>query len=87
MPSSRVTRLLTGSWTNRKRDLSYRNAVTTFHTTKDEEGAPAERSSTPAGPDLLTLDGGLTAWLQCAGSFALLLHSFGLIDSFKMIRQ
>ena len=27
-------------------------------------------------------DAGLTAWLQCAGSFSLLLNSFGIVNSF-----
>ena len=31
-------------------------------------------------------DGGFTAWLQCAGSFALLLNSFGLINSFGVFQ-
>lgn len=66
-------------------DVPCLNAVTTSQTPKDEEGVLAERSSISAGPDLAIPDGGLTAWLQCAGSFALLLNSFGLINSFGMI--
>lgn len=31
-------------------------------------------------------DGRTTAWLQCAGSFSLLLNSFGLVNSFGVFR-
>lgn len=85
MLDSGVTRLLTGYWLNEKQDVSCQNAVTTSHTTKDEESVLAERSSISAGPELLIPDGGLTAWLQCVGSFAILFNSFGPINSFSMI--
>ena len=29
-------------------------------------------------------DGGLIAWIQCAGSFSLMLNSFGIVNSFGL---
>lgn len=42
------------------------------------------RSSPEVGDDIP--DEGFTAWLQCAGSFALLLNSLGLINSFGVFQ-
>lgn len=44
-----------------------------------EETAPLNFASTIP-------DGGTTAWLQCAGSFSLLLNSFGVINSYGVVQ-
>lgn len=48
----------------------------------DSETPPDNGRTSTEEPSLNIPDGGLVAWLQCAGSFSLLLNSFGVINSF-----
>lgn len=47
-------------------------------TTTDVEATPPGAGPAPAAPP----DGGLTAWLQVAGSFFLMMNSWGILNSF-----
>ena len=56
-------------------------ALNSAGSSNDPEKSPMQTPpQPPAAPD-----GGLIAWVQCAGSFALVFNSWGIVNSFGMV--
>ena len=51
-----------------------------------ERATEQEEKATPSNLASTIPDGGTIAWLQCAGSFSLLLNSFGVVNSFGVFQ-
>ena len=52
---------------------------------RSEKSTDREEETTVSNVASTIPDGGLIAWLQCAGSFSLLLNSFGVVNSFGVL--
>ena len=66
--------------------MSNENSLSACRIPRSEKTNEREEETMPSNLASIIPDGGTTAWFQCAGSFSLLLNSFGVVNSFGVFQ-